>query len=328
MCNGTVKRSVVLTPTATARGRLQRAIRQYSLLLAVVAIFIIMGALNPRFLSTANLRNIMLQCSINMVIASGMTFCIVSGGLDLSVGSVGVMSGCVAAKVMIITRSPILGVLAGLAAGLSAGLVNGFAIAKMKVPPFITTMGMQSIGRGLALVVTGGLVISGLPRAFTVIGTGYLGPVPIPVIIALCVVAFSHFLLSRTEFGLNVVATGGNYEAARLSGVNTERVLLTVYTYQGVLAAMGGLILTARVLSAQPALMQTANLDAIAAAVVGGTRLGGGKGTITGTILGAILIGSLFNGLNIVGVGFDLQLVIIGAIIILAIYYDVISRRR
>ncbi|MEW6226831.1 MAG: ABC transporter permease [Bacillota bacterium] len=306
---------------------MQMGIQQFMLLLALVVIFTVMGLINPRFLSVANMVNIARQISINVVIATGATFCILSGGIDLSVGSVGIMCGCLTAIFLIRTQLIFAGILLGFAIGACAGLINGLLISRLRVPPFVVTLGMMTIGRGIALLTTGGLVISGLPQAFTVIGTGWIGPIPVPVVIAVFVAVAGHFLLTRTEFGLRCYAVGGNYEAARMSGIDTAKIITSVYVMQGTLAALGGLILTGRVLSAQPALMGQANLDAIAATVIGGTSLGGGKGNIVGTVLGSILVGSLYNALNIIGVGYYTQLVVIGCIIILAVYIDTLTRK-
>ncbi len=297
------------------------------LLLALVAVFLGMGIVEPRFLTFANLINIARQISIDQIIAVGMTFCMITGGFDLSVGSVGVMSGCLTAIVMLATGSVTLGIMAGLAAGTLAGLVNGLSISKLKVNALVTTLGMMVTARGIALIMTGGDVIIGLPTTFNFIGVGFVAGIPFPVVIAFVVTVIGHLVLSRTEFGLNCYAVGGNPNAAKLAGLRTERIITITYTAQGLLAAMGGIVLMARVVSAQPALMHDTNLYVIAAVVVGGTRLGGGVGTIGGTILGVILIGALFNGLNIIGVGYEWQQVVIGLIIVAAVAVDNFSRK-
>ncbi|MEJ5378481.1 MAG: ABC transporter permease [bacterium] len=297
------------------------------LLLALVAVFLGMGIVEPRFLTFANLINIARQISIDQIIAVGMTFCMITGGFDLSVGSVGVMSGCLTAIVMLATGSVTLGIMAGLAAGTLAGLVNGLSISKLKVNALVTTLGMMVIARGIALIMTGGDVIIGLPTTFNFIGVGFVAGIPFPVVIAFVVTVIGHLVLSRTEFGLNCYAVGGNPNAAKLAGLRNERIITITYTAQGLLAAMGGIVLMARVVSAQPALMHDTNLYVIAAVVVGGTRLGGGVGTIGGTILGVILIGALFNGLNIIGVGYEWQQVVIGLIIVAAVAVDNFSRK-
>ncbi len=302
-------------------------IQKSFLFLALIVVLLGMGIMEPRFLSLGNLINIARQISINEIIAVGMTFCMITGGFDLSVGSVGVMSGCLTAIVMLATGSVTIGILAGLAAGTFAGLVNGVAISYLRVNPLVTTLGMMVAARGVALIMTGGDVIIGFPESFNFIGVGFIAKIPVPIIIAVLVTILGALILSRTQYGLNVYAVGGNFEAAKLAGLSTGRVVALAYTAQGLLAAMGGIVLTARVVSAQPALMHDTALDVIAAVVVGGTRLGGGRGTIGGTILGIILMGALFNGLNIIGVGYEWQLVVIGFIIVMAVALDNFSHK-
>lgn len=297
------------------------------LLLALVLVCLVIGFLEPRFLTVANVINIARQISINLIIAVGMTFCIVSGGFDLSVGSVGAMSGVVTGLVLVETGSVSLGILSGFAAGTAAGLINGFCISRLKVNSFVTTLGMMVAARGVALILTGGDVILGFPDSFNFIGVGFVSGIPVPIIIATVVTVLGHLVLSHTQYGLNVYAVGGNYAAAKLAGLRNERIITIVFTVQGLLAAMGGIVLMARVVSAQPALMQDTNLDVIAAVVVGGTSLSGGRGGIGGTVLGSILIGTLFNGLNIIGIGYEWQLVAIGFIIVMAVAADNLSRK-
>lgn len=303
-------------------------IQKYALVAAVILVLIGMGLANPNFLTLNNIINIARQISITVIIAVGMTFCMISGGFDLSVGSVGIMSGCLAAIIMVPTGSAFLGAFLGLLAGTFVGFINGLCITKLKVNAFVTTLGTMVAARGVALLVTGGLVITGLPEKFNFIGIGFIMGIPIPIIIAGLITVVGHFFLAYTEFGLNIYAIGGNYHAANLAGLRNERVITLVFTIQGFLAALGGLVLTARVVSAQPSLMMTTNLDVIAAVVVGGTSLLGGRGTIGGTILGCILIGALFNGLNVIGVGFDWQQIVIGAVIMMAVAMDSLMRKR
>lgn len=304
-------------------GKIQKSF----LLISLVALFVIFGLLEPRFLTVGNQINIARQISINLIIAVGMTFCIISGGFDLSVGSVGAMSGCLTGIVLVQTQSVPLALFAGLAAGTVAGLLNGLCIARLRVNSFVTTLGMMVMARGVALILTGGDVIVGFPETFNFIGVGFVGAIPVPILIAALVTVLGYLLLSRTQFGLNVYAVGGNFHAARLAGLRNERIITTVFTIQGLLAALGGVVLMARVVSAQPALMHDTNLDVIAAVVVGGSSLAGGRGAMGGTILGCILLGTLFNGLNILGVGYEWQLVAIGLIIVAAVAIDNLSRR-
>lgn len=297
------------------------------LVISLAVLFAVMGFLEPRFLTASNLINIARQISINLIIAVGMTFCMISGGFDLSVGSVGAMSGCLAGIVLVKTGNVPLSIVSGMAAGTLAGLLNGLSISRLKVNSFVTTLGMMVIARGVALILTGGDVILGFPETFNFLGVGFVGGIPVPILIAAVVTLAGHLVLSRTQFGLNVYAVGGNPNAARLAGLRNERVITLAFTLQGFLAALGGIVLMARVVSAQPALMQDTNLDVIAAVVVGGTSLAGGRGGMGGTILGCVLIGTLFNGLNILGIGYEWQLVAMGLIIVAAVAADQLSSR-
>jgi ribose transport system permease protein len=303
-------------------------VQRLFLLSALVVVIISMTLLNPRFLSWGNIININRQMSINLIIAVAMTYCIISGGFDLSVGSVGAMAGCLTGIILASTGNIPLAIAAGLASGGIVGIANGFVIAKLKVPPFVATLGTMSVARGVALLVTGGIIISGFPDSFNFIGTGFIFGIPVPVIIMVIVVAIGHIVLSKTEFGLNVYALGGNFKASRLAGLENDKMIMKIYTLSGLLSAMAGIILTARVISAQPGLMETTNLDVIAAVVVGGSSLAGGKGSIGNTILGSVLMAALFNGLNIIGIGYEWQLVVIGIIVIMAVALDMISRKN
>ncbi len=307
---------------------LYRNAPKFFLLGSLVGVIIVMTLLNPRFLTIGNIINISRHMSINLIIAVGMTYCLISGGMDLSVGSVGIMAGCLAGVILARTENIPFAIAAGMLAGSIFGYLNGVIIAKLRVNPFITTLGTMTIARGIALLITGGNIVADLPDAFNIIGVGFIYGIPIPVIIMIIVVILGHILLSKTEFGLNTYAIGGNAKAARLAGLKNDWVLIKIYILSGFLAAMGGIILTARVVSAQPNLMMTTNLDVIAAVVVGGTSLMGGTGSIMSTVLGSTLMAALFNGLNIVGVGYEWQLVVIGIILIVAVSLDMLSRKK
>ncbi|MDR3588476.1 MAG: ABC transporter permease [Negativicutes bacterium] len=304
------------------------SVQKIFLIGALIGVVILMTCLNPRFLSFENILNISRQMSINLVIAVGMTFCIISGGIDLSVGSIGIMAGCLTGLVLDSSNSVVLALGVGLLSGILFGGINGVIIAKLRVTPFICTLGTMTVARGIALWVTGGDIIGGFPEAFNFIGVGFIGGMPVPVIITAIVVVLGWILLSKTEFGLGTYAIGGNFKAARLAGLKNDNILIKIYTLAGFLAAVGGIILTARVVSAQPALMQTTNMDCIAAVVVGGTSLMGGSGTMMNTVLGSILMACLINGLNIIGIGYEWQLMVIGVIIIIAVALDMLSHRK
>ena len=313
--------------------RLMKA-RSTLLILAFLVVVITISIINPRFMTIMNIRNIALQMSINMIIAVGMTFVIISGGLDLSVGSIGIMSGCIVGILLGAWGDTVnpeilipMVILIGLLAGTMAGLINGLIIAKLGVPPFVATLGMMNIARGAALIVTQGYIISGFPKQFNQIGIGYFLEIPFPVYIMIVFVVIGHILMSKTEFGLNTYAIGGNKKAARLAGLKIGSMTIKIYALSGFLAAVSGILLTARVISAQPALMATTNLEVIAAVFVGGSSMGGGRGSMPQTLLGAIFMAVLFNGLNIIGVGYEWQVVVIGIILIIAVAFDMRTSR-
>lgn len=324
MYDGSIKNSLKIKRDLTA---IIKNAQKLFLIIALIGVFIIMTTLNPRFLTIENIINISRQMAINLIIGVGMTFCIISGGLDLSVGSVGVMAGCLAGITLAKTSNVPMAIVVGLLSGIIVGSLNGLIITQLKVPSFIATLGTMSIARGIALLVTGGYIISGFPDSFNFIGVGFLFGIPFPVILMIIIVYLGHVLLAKTEFGLNTYAIGGNFKAARLAGLKTDTIITKIYILSGFLSALGGIILTARVVSAQPALMTTTNLDVIAAVVVGGTSLSGGVGSMLNTVLGTILMASLFNGLNLVGLGYEWQLIIIGIIVVIAVSLDMLSRR-
>jgi ribose/xylose/arabinose/galactoside ABC-type transport system permease subunit len=275
--------------------------------------------LTPDFLTVSNLTNVARQVSILALVAAGQTVVILAAGIDLSVGAVLALVSVFAAKGMESHGVP--GFIAyGLVVGCAAGLVNGVLIGKFRLAAFIATLGMLSIARGLALSSTNGVPVFGLPdSSIYKIGTGYVGPIPAPVLFAIAGLAATWVLLNRTRLGTYVYAIGGNEESAKLAGINVARVKILIYTWTGLLTAVGGLVLTARVKSGQPLLGTGLELQAIAAVVIGGVSLFGGRGRLSGTIWGVILIGILSNGLNLVGVSTFIQQVVVGAVIIVAV---------
>jgi ribose transport system permease protein len=262
--------------------------------------------------------------SINALIAFGMTLVILLGGIDLSVGSILALSSVFTATLISRGTDPVVATLVGIAAGALMGAANGLVIAKGKVAPFIATLGTMTILRGLALVVSNGSPVTGINSDFfTMLGGGYVADlIPIPVIWMALMFAVIWFVLKKTVFGRHVYAVGGNEEASRLSGVSVDRVKIWVYTLSGAMSAMAGIILTSRLNSAQPTAGAGYELDAIAAVVLGGTSLTGGRGWIFGTLVGALLIGVLNNGLNLLGVSSFYQQVIKGVVILLAVLID------
>ncbi|MCP3717653.1 ABC transporter permease [Paraburkholderia sp. CNPSo 3281] len=309
---------VTLTPGS--RATLQKLGPFVALLIISVALSIV----SRDFLTVDNLLNVMRQASINALIAFGMTLVILLGGIDLSAGSVLALSSVIIATLLSAGTPAIVATLAGLVAGGLMGFANGLVISKGKVAPFIATLGSMTVLRGLALVVSNGSPISSFNSDFfSLLGGGYVARlVPIPVVLMLVMFGMFWVLLRKTVFGRHIYATGGNVESAKLSGVKVDRIQLWVYTIAGVMSALAGVVLTSRLNSAQPTAGTGYELDAIAAVVLGGTSLTGGRGWIFGTLVGALLIGVLNNGLNLLDVSSFYQQVIKGIVILLAVLID------
>lgn len=305
------------------------AIRRYSVLLILLGIGLIFSLGSDRFLTPSNLMNIAVQTSIIAIIAIGMTFVILTAGIDLSVGSVVALCGALAAGLAVRQE---LGTFAGiglaLLAGAVVGVINGLLIVKGKVPPFVATLSTLAIARGLTLVYTEGRPISGIDERFIFLGSGEILGIATPVIILAIVFVVAYIVLRSTRFGNYVYATGGNEEVSRLAGVRTSIITLSVYIISGFLAALGGVLLVARLWSAQPNAAVGLELDAIAAPVLGGVSLFGGVGNVTGALVGAFILGILSNGLNLMGVPSFWQQVIKGVVLILAVMLDVLTKRR
>ncbi|ELW9450437.1 ABC transporter permease [Burkholderia cenocepacia] len=294
-------------------------------LVGLIVVCIAMMIASPSFLSAANLENVLRQVSINAIIAVGMTCVILTGGIDLSVGSVMALSGTLAAGLMVAGVNAVAALAIGIAVGLGFGFLNGVFVAFAGMPPIIVTLATMGIARGLALIYTGGYPIDGLPDWVAFFGSGKVLGIQAPVLIMLVVYAIAWLLLDRMPFGRYVYAIGGNEQATRLTGVRVARVKLIVYTLAGLTSALAAIVLTGRLMSGQPNAGVGFELDAIAAVVMGGTSISGGRGAILGTLVGALLLGVLNNGLNMIGVNPYVQNVIKGGIILLAIY---ISRER
>ncbi|GLP87930.1 ABC transporter permease [Tritonibacter mobilis] len=290
-------------------------------LIGLIVVSILMGFASENFFSVSNIMNVLRQVSIVGILAVGMTFVILTGGIDLSVGAVMALSGTLAAGLMVNMAMPgWVGLLAGLGVGVSLGLFNGAMVAWGRMPAIIVTLATMGIARGLGLLYSGGYPISGIPSWISWFGIGRIGIVPVPVIAMVVIYALAWVLLQRTAFGRHVYAIGGNELAAKLSGVKTQFIKLTVYGISGLTSAFAALILTGRLMSGQPNAGVGFELDAIAAVVLGGTAIAGGRGLILGTLIGAVLLGILNNGLNLMGINPYLQDVIKGLIILLAIY--------
>ena len=302
-------------------------ISKYGTLLAFVFLIILISLLSPQFLKLPNIINILRQTSVNGIIAVGMTFVIITGGIDLSVGSLLALTSVVACSFAHPGEYPLLFPLAiGLVVGLFGGFLNGFIIAKKHIAPFIVTLGMMTIARGLALVYTNGRPVINLSDNFNNIGGGYLVGIPIPILVFGLVALFGFFILKYTRLGRYIYAVGGNEESARIAGINTKGIVMVVYAITGFLSGLAGIVLSSRVMSGSPAIGQGYELDAIAAVVIGGTSLSGGVGTIGGTVLGVLIIGVMNNGLDLLNVSSYWQQIVKGIIIIIAVLLD--SKRR
>lgn len=302
--------------------------RQFGTVIGLAVLCAVLWALTPHFLTVSNLLNVAQQTSINAIVAVGMTFVIISGGIDLSVGSIVALAG-VALGAMLQTGYPLPVALAGsLAAGTACGMLNGALVSVGGLPPFIATLGMMSAARGTALVFTEGRPISGFDDGFRVLATGSIGFVPAPVVVMILVYVVAHLVLTRTIFGRYTYAIGGNEEATRLSGVAVRFHKTMIYGTSGLISAIAAIVLTARLNSAQPIAGMMYELDAIAATVIGGTSLMGGQGTLAGTLVGALIIGVLRNGLNLLGVSSFLQQIVIGVVIVSAVLVDTMLKRH
>ena len=296
----------------------------------LVILCIVMTILSPYFLTFNNLFNVGTQIAVIAILALGQTFVIVSGGIDLSVGSVLGLAGIVFGWATAVANLPLpLALALGVGAGASAGLINGLLITLGNLPPFIATLAMLSAARGLALVISGGVPLNPIPGPILSLGSGDLfGFVPLPVILMLVMWAITVGILLSTYAGRAMYAIGGNEEASRLSGINVSRQKLLIYTLSGLFAGIAGILLTARLASAQPQAGFTFELDAIAAVVIGGASLSGGVGSASGTLIGALILGVLRNGLNLLNVSAFWQQVVIGAVIALAVMTDTLRRRK
>jgi len=314
---------------SSALSKPAESLRRISVLGILLLICVVFALGSSEFLTASNLLNVALQTSIIAIVAIGMSFVIFTAGIDLSVGSMMALAGAIAAGMAVRQGfDTYVSITVGLGIGLILGAVNGLMIVKGGIPPFVATLSMLAIARGLTLVYTDGRPIAGLDEQFIFWGTGQVWGIPLPVIIMAVIAVVAHIITRYTPFGLHVYSTGGNEETTRLAGVSPDRIKLAVYMISGFLAALGGILLTARLWSAQPNAAVGWELDAIAAPVLGGTSLFGGVGSIGGTVIGAFIIGVLSNGLNLMGVPSYYQQVIKGLVFILAVTVDLINKRR
>ena len=302
--------------------------RQFGTLLGLLALVIVLWILTPHFLTISNLLNIAEQTAIIAVIAAGMTFVIITAGIDLSVGSVLAFSGVVLATTLHAGVPLPIALITGIAAGVLCGAFNGLLITFGKLPPFIATLGMMSVARGAALLFTEGRPTSGFSETFRYLATGKMIGLPAPVIIMAAVFLIAHFVLTKTKLGRYAYAIGGNEEATILSGVNVKLYKTMIYGLCGGLSGLAAILLTARLNSAQPIAGIMYELDAIAATVIGGTSLMGGQGNVIGTLIGALIIGVLRNGLNLLSISSFTQQIVIGLVIIVAVLFDMAMKNN
>ncbi len=303
-------------------------LRRFGPLLGLVLLCLVFSSLSSFFLTFDNLINVFRQSAVNALLALGQLLVIITAGIDLSVGSVLGLS-CVLAAMMVKAGAPSgLTIVAAIAIGAALGMVNGLLLTRLRLPhPFIPTLGMMNVARGLALVISGGYPISELPDDFRFLGAGTIFYIPAPVVLVLVVYTLFHIFLTRTTLGRDIYAIGGNQQAALMSGIPVARRLTTVYALSGGLAALGAVVLAGRMNSGFPLAGMGAELDAIAAVIIGGASFFGGVGSVWGTLIGALIMGVLRNGLNLLNVSAYWQTVVIGTVIVVAVWIDVWRQR-
>ena len=286
-------------------------------------------ATHNTFLTRTNIFNVLRQSSTNLMLACGMTMVIILGGIDLSVGSIIAMSGVLGAAAVVWYGMPEgVGIAIALVSGLVFGLLNGMIIAMTKIPPFIVTLASMNVAKGIAYVFSGGKPIRCMTEAWKFLGAGYVGPVPTPVISMTAVFIVAVLILNRTRIGRHIYAVGGNDTAAKFSGISTAKTKFFVYSFSGLMAGLAGITIASRLYSGTCTSGDGAEMDAIAAVVVGGTSMAGGSGRLGGTLIGVLIIGILNNGLNLMGVNSDWQYIIKGAVILLAVYVDFLRNTK
>ena len=308
---------------------IKERIRKMGPFIALVVTFIVIAALNDSFVDPNNLKNLLRQVSINALISFGMTFVILTGGIDLSVGSLLALSSALMGSLIVSGMNPMLAILAACFIGMGLGAVNGLVIAYGKVAPFIATLATMTIYRGLTLVYTNGNPISGLSddTMFHDFGQGFFMGLPVPAIIMLLAFAVSWFILRKTPLGRKIYAVGGNESCARLSGINVKAIKLIVYTFSGFCCGIAALLLTSRLDSAVPTNAEGYEMNAIAAVVIGGTSMSGGEGSLIGTVIGTMLIGVIANGMNLLLIPTGPQRMVTGSIIVIAVIVDVLRKK-
>lgn len=308
---------------------LKSRLQKFQVFAGLLLLCLIFSVATPNFLQVRNVMNVLNQASVNCLLSMGVLLAILTGGNDLSTGAnLALSSMLVAIAIKSWGMHPLLGILLGLGTGALIGIINGFMLTKMHMPhPFISTLGMQNVARGLALIVTGAAPVSSFPGSVQFLGSGTLGKVPVSIIFVALVALVFYVFLNRTATGKHIYAIGGNPEAAKLSGINIDRTLLIVYTICGFMAALGGIVQMGRVDSAFPLAGTGYELNAVASVIIGGASMKGGSGTVSGTLIGAMIIAVLNNGLNLLHVSTYAQQIALGLVIIGAVYVDVLRER-
>ena len=299
------------------------------ILIGLLILCLILTIFSPVFLTKKNILTVLRQVATNLYVACAMTMVIILGGIDLSVGSTLALSGVITGGLIAFSGYPlVIAVGAGLLAGLLVGAFNGILIARTTIPPFIVTLSTMNIARGFSYIYTGGQPIRVMSDSFNFIGAGYIGEIPTPIIYLIIIVIISTLIMSKSKLGRHIYAVGGNPVAARFSGIKNAKVLFFAYVFSGLMAAIAGIVLASRMFSGQPTAGQGAEMDAIAAVVLGGTSMSGGAGKIGGTVIGALIIGVLNNGLNLLGINSFWQYVVKGVVILIAVYVDFIKKDK
>ena len=307
---------------------LKNIISKYGIFVALLLLIVFFSISSKAFLTPDNIINILRQVAVIGICAVGMTFVILTGGIDLSVGSIIGVAGVLCAKLMVMGMDPVIASIASMAVGCALGLLNGFLINEMLIPPLIATLGTMTSLRGVAYLITKGLPIYGFPASFTGLGQGYVWIIPIPVIIMAIVFVAGYVVLNRTVFGRYVYGIGGNEEASRLSGVDIKKVKYAVYAIGGFLASLAGVVLVSRVNSGQPKAGDGYEMSIITAVVLGGVSIVGGAGSIMGVIMGVMIMGVLSNGMILMNVDDYYQRIVTGAVLLAAVALDQLSKKK
>lgn len=308
--------------------KIRELFSKYGIYIVLVVLVIFFSLASKAFLTPTNIFNILRQVAVVGTAAVGMTFVMLTGGIDLSVGSIIGVSGLVAALLMVWGVHPLLAVVAAMLTGLVMGLANAWLINRLKVPPLIVTLGMMTALRGVAYMITGGLPVFGFPESFTLLGQGYIWIVPVPVVIMVLAFIAGYIVLDKFTIGRYIYGVGGNEEASRLSGINVRKIKYFVYSVSGFLCGLAGVVLLARTNSGQPKAGTSYEMDIITAVVLGGVSITGGEGKITGVVAGVMIMGILSNGMIITNVGDYAQRVVQGLVLVAAVAFDIYNKNR